>query len=326
MSEATVEELSRGVLAGDRVALGRAITLIESESAEKRAQAEALVQSLPRAESLALRVGITGVPGVGKSTFIDALGTQLTTAGKRVAVLAVDPTSTLSGGSILGDKTRMTRLAHDERAFIRPSPSSGSLGGVARRTHETMQLCEAAGFDVILVETVGVGQSETVVEGMVDFFLVLMLAGAGDELQGIKRGILELADMIAINKCDGENQPAAAAARVEYEGALRLLRAKGPSWEPSAVCISATEGTGLPELWSAIEDHHEQLTKSGELAQRRSRQLRSWMWEIVEDSLLRALREDPRVAQLAPELEQLVLRGELLPGVAAAKLLSAFRP
>jgi LAO/AO transport system kinase len=318
------KDLVPEVLAGDRTALGRALTLIESESPAKRAEAEALLRALPSRESRAIRVGITGVPGVGKSTFIDALGTLLTSRGQRVAVLAVDPTSSRTGGSILGDKTRMSRLARDPLAFIRPSPSSGTLGGVARKTHEAMQLCEAAGFDVILIETVGVGQSETVVEGMVDFFLVLMLAGAGDELQGIKRGILELADLLAINKCDGANVQAAQAARLEYEGALRLLRPKSASWQPTAICMSAKEGTGLAELWSLIEEHQAKLTRSGELDARRAEQLQRWMWELVEDGLRRALHAHPGVQQLATELEREVARGRLRPEQAAARLLESF--
>jgi LAO/AO transport system kinase len=317
-------DLIPAVLAGDRTALGRALTLIESESPAKRAQAEALLAALPSPEQRTIRVGITGVPGVGKSTFIDALGTLLTSQGKRVAVLAVDPTSSRTGGSILGDKTRMHRLARDPLAFIRPSPSSGTLGGVARKTHEAMALCEAAGFDVILVETVGVGQSETVVEGMVDFFLVLMLAGAGDELQGIKRGILELADLLAINKCDGANVQAAQSARLEYEGALRLLRPKSTSWQPSAVCLSAKDGTGLAELWALIEEHQRRLGESGELATRRAEQLRRWMWELVEEGLLRALRKHSEVERLSQELEGEVSAGRLRPELAAARLLETF--
>ncbi|MCB9913963.1 MAG: methylmalonyl Co-A mutase-associated GTPase MeaB [Planctomycetes bacterium] len=325
MSAPGVDELARGVLAGDRTALGRAITLVESAAEDKRAQALDLLRALPAPRESTLRVGITGVPGVGKSTFIDALGMYLVERGKRVCVLAVDPTSARTGGSILGDKTRMARLARDERAFIRPSPSSGTLGGVARKTHETIQLCEAAGFDTVLVETVGVGQSETVVEGMVDVFLVLMLAGAGDELQGIKRGILELADLIAINKADGANVDAAAAARLEYEGALRLLRPKSPSWTPRAVCVSALRGTGLAELWALVEEHHAALGASGELAARRSEQLGRWMWELVEQALLRRLREHAGVRALAERLERDVRAGAVPPEVAAAELLAAFR-
>jgi len=321
--------LEDGVLAGDRSSLGRAITLIESRAAEKRAQGEALLERLlPHlarpGRDAAWRVGITGVPGVGKSTFIDALGTHLTAQGHRVAVLAVDPTSPLTGGSILGDKTRMHRLSVDPNAFIRPSPSSGTLGGVAARTRETMLVCEAAGFDVVLVETVGVGQSETVVEAMVDFFLVLMLAGAGDELQGIKRGVLEIADLIAVNKADGDNVAAAERARAEYAGALQLLRPKCDTWQPTASCVSALTGAGLEELWDTVGEHHEALEASGDLARRRSDQLRRWMWEQVDDGLRRRLGEDVGVQALATELEAEVRAGSLLASRAARRILDAF--
>ncbi len=321
--------LEDGVLAGDRSSLGRAITLIESRAAEKRAQGEDLLERLlphlnePGRES-AWRVGITGVPGVGKSTFIDALGTHLTAQGHKVAVLAVDPTSPLTGGSILGDKTRMHRLSVDPNAFIRPSPSSGTLGGVAARTRETMLVCEAAGFDVVLVETVGVGQSETVVEAMVDFFLVLMLAGAGDELQGIKRGVLEIADLIAVNKADGDNVAAADRARAEYAGALQLLRPKCDAWQPMASCVSALTGAGLEALWSTVGEHRAALEASGDLARLRSEQLRRWMWEQVDDGLRRRLADDAAVQTLASALEAEVRDGSLLAGRAAQRILDAF--
>ena len=318
-----LEELVAGVRAGDRTILGRAITLVESEARADRELAEQLLESLLPHGLETHRVGITGVPGVGKSTFIDALGTKLTGEGHRVAVLAVDPTSSLTGGSILGDKTRMTRLARDDRAFIRPSPSSGTLGGVARQTRESMLLCEAAGFDVILIETVGVGQSETVVDEMVDFFLVLMIAGAGDELQGIKRGILEIADLVAINKSDGENQAAAARARAEYAGALRLMRPRSEAWKPRVHCISALEELGLDELWSAIEEHRGLLEANGELAARRSEQHRRWMWQLVEEGVLRAVRSTQKVKVLADELEGEVLAGRVPPGVAARRIVEA---
>jgi len=318
-------ELVDGVRAGDRRVLGQAITLVESRDATKRALAVELLEALHTGEEPATdRVGITGVPGVGKSTFIDALGTHLTAAGRRVAVLAVDPTSPLTGGSILGDKTRMARLARDESAFIRPSPSSGTLGGVASRTRETMRLVEAAGFDVVLVETVGVGQSETVVEEMVDVFLVLMLAGAGDELQGIKRGILEVADLIAVNKADGDNLDAAQRARAEYAGALHLLRPKSEHWTPTALCVSALEGTGLTELWEAIEAHQRALRDSGTFEERRRHQAGSWMWQEVEAGLRTALKEDDDVQARARELEARVHVGETLPTRAAEQLLELF--
>lgn len=321
--------LERGVLTGDRSALGRAITLIESRAADKRAQGEALLERLlPRlaekGRDNAWRVGITGVPGVGKSTFIDALGMHLTGEGHKVAVLAVDPTSPLTGGSILGDKTRMHRLAVNPSAFIRPSPSSGTLGGVAARTRETMLVCEAAGFDIVLVETVGVGQSETVVEAMVDFFLVLMLAGAGDELQGIKRGVLEIADLIAVNKADGDNVEAAQRARAEYAGALQLLRPKCDAWQPTASCVSALTGEGLQQLWATVAEHRAALVASGDLALRRSEQLRHWMWEQIEDGLRSRLAGDVAVQALAAQLEDEVRAGSLLAGRAARRILDAF--
>ena len=321
----SLEELERGVVGGDRALLGRAITLVESRREDHAALAqELLVRLLPRSGK-ARRVGISGVPGVGKSTFIDALGMRLVGKGLRVAVLAVDPSSALSGGSILGDKTRMEDLSQSERAFIRPSPAGGTLGGVARRTRETMLLCEAAGYDVVLVETVGVGQSETVVAGMVDFFLVLMLAGAGDELQGIKRGILEIADLIAINKADGENRARAERARAEYEGALHFMKPVSPNWQPPVLTCSALEGSGLEELWDAIERHAQKLGASGELEARRRKQQLSWMWSLVEDTLLGELRRHPEVARSLEEIEREVLEGKTTAGLAAARLIDAFR-
>ncbi|MCL4138948.1 UNVERIFIED_CONTAM: hypothetical protein GTU68_007559 [Idotea baltica] len=271
-----------------------------------------------------LRIGITGVPGVGKSTFIDALGTHLTELGHRVAVLAVDPTSPVTGGSILGDKTRMTRLSQDANAFIRPSPSSGTLGGVAMRTRESMLVCESAGFDIVLVETVGVGQSEVAVEQMVDFFLVLMLAGAGDELQGIKRGILEIADMIAINKADGDNKARAELARNEYASALHMLRPKSESWSPQALCVSALEGAGIGELWNQVLNHRAKLTTSGELEQRRQEQQGQWMWQDVEESLQNALRADTATHAMSLELEARVRTGEVLASAAARQIIQTF--
>jgi LAO/AO transport system kinase len=316
----TLENYAEGVRAGDRTILGRAITLVESTSEAHRELADDLLEAILPHDRDTIRVGITGVPGVGKSTFIETLGTRLTAAGHRVAVLAVDPSSSLTGGSILGDKTRMPRLAADENAFIRPSPSSCTLGGVAHQTRESMLLCEAAGYDVILIETVGVGQSETVVEEMVDFFLVLMLAGAGDELQGIKRGILEIADLVAVNKADGENLRAAERARVEYAGALRLLRPRSEAWEARVLCISALEDQGLDELWAAVLEHRRLLEASGEREARRSEQQRRWMWQLVEEGVLRALRTHAGVREAARELEGEVLEGKVLPGVAARRI------
>lgn len=304
--------------------LARAITLTESSKAEHQQMAEAVLLRLLPHCGKAHRIGITGVPGVGKSTFIDALGTRLTAHGHRVAVLAVDPTSSRTGGSILGDKTRMERLSRDDRAFIRPSPTTGTLGGVARRTREAMHLCEAAGFDVILVETVGVGQSEAAVSEMVDFFLVLAIAGAGDELQGIKRGILELADMIAVNKADGDNKDRAMRAASEYASAMHLITPAGVSWVPPVVTCSALKNTGLEELWDKVIEHRRRLTASGELAGKRRRQMLRWMWALVEDRLVSAIRRDRAVASTIKKLEADVLAGRLTPSIAADRILQIF--
>ena len=318
--EMTVEEFAAGVRAGDRTVLARAITLVESSRREHRAKAQALIKELLPHAGGARRVGVTGVPGVGKSTFIDSLGVWLTARGDRVAVLAVDPSSALTGGSILGDKTRMERLAVDERAFIRPSPSGGSLGGVARKTRESLLLCEAAGYDVVIVETVGVGQSETVVAEMVDFFLVLMLAGAGDELQGVKRGILELADLLAINKADGDNVLPAKRARRQYQSALELMRPPSPSWRPPVLTCSALRDEGLDAIWDEVEKHRRTLAATGELEEKRRHQLVRWMWSLVEDRLMGELRADPK----APALERALLDGETTPTLAAEALLQDF--
>jgi LAO/AO transport system kinase len=272
----------------------------------------------------AYRVGISGVPGVGKSTFIDALGTMLTANGHRVAVLAVDPTSNRTGGSILGDKTRMERLSRDPNAFIRPSPTAGTLGGVARRTREAIHICEAAGFDVILVETVGVGQSEVAVSEMVDFFLVLAIAGAGDELQGIKRGILELADMIAVNKADGDNRDRATRAASDYANAMHLITAVDASWVPPVLTCSALKNDGLDALWDKVVEHHDLLSGSGELAEKRSGQMLRWMWTLVEDRLISTLRADARIASLVGGLEANIRDGKLTPSIAADRILEAF--
>ena len=314
-----VDALERGVRAGDRVALGRAITLVESNRRAHLPLAQELVRRLLPHAGAAHRVGVTGVPGVGKSTFIDRMGARLVAAGRRVAVLAVDPSSQLSGGSILGDKTRMARLAAEDNAFVRPSPSGGSLGGVARKSRESMILCEAAGYDVILVETVGVGQSETLVSEMVDVFVVLMLPGAGDELQGIKRGILELADLIAVNKADGDNQIRAEQARRDYAMALHLMRPASPHWTPPVLTCSAREDQGLAELWEQIEAHREALTAAGELSEKRRRQLVRWMWSLVEDHVRTTLRAHDTV----PGLEADLLAGRITPTLAAATLLEA---
>jgi LAO/AO transport system kinase len=314
----------KGVLAADRGILSKAITLVESRRADHRALAqELLVELLPHAGG-AHRVGVTGVPGVGKSTFIDALGSTLTGKGHRVAVLAVDPSSTRTGGSILGDKTRMSRLAVDPAAFIRPSPTSGTLGGVAKATRETIVLVEAAGYDTVLIETVGVGQSEVAVANMVDCFLLLTLARTGDQLQGIKKGVLELADVIAVNKADGEFELQARKAARELAGALRLMRSAEAAWTPPVLTCSGLEGTGLDELWAQVELHDRTLSESGELDARRRRQQVDWMWTVVRDTLLARLHEHPGVRRLAPELERQVRDGLLTPTLAADRILEVF--
>jgi LAO/AO transport system kinase len=307
----TTQDYVDGVLAGDRAMLARAITLIESRKAAHQAQAQEVLQALLPHAGRAHRVGITGVPGVGKSTLIEALGSTLTAAGHRLAVLAIDPTSSRTGGSILGDKTRMGRLAADERAFIRPSPASGTLGGVARKTRETMLLTEAAGYDVVFVETVGIGQSEITVADMVDFFLVLMLPGAGDELQGLKKGVLEIADMIAVNKADGDNVDRARRAAAEYKAAFHILTPASPNWSPPVICVSGQENTGLDVLWGHVVDHRDRLTATGELdARRRDQQVR-WMWAMIEDRLMGALRGNAAVAGRLPGIEAAVAEGRM---------------
>ncbi|SEQ73360.1 methylmalonyl Co-A mutase-associated GTPase MeaB [Lentzea albida] len=320
-----VAEYAKGVLGGDRGVLARAITLVESTRADHRAKAqELLVELLPKSGG-ATRVGITGVPGVGKSTFIDALGTMLTERGHRVAVLAVDPSSTRTGGSILGDKTRMQRLSVDRNAFIRPSPTSGTLGGVAKATRETIVLVEAAGYDVVLVETVGVGQSEVAVANMTDCSLFLTLARTGDQLQGIKKGILELADVIAVNKADGEHEMDARKAARELAGALKLLRPPDAVWHPPVLTCSGLTGTGLDDLWSRVLEHRDTLENAGELDERRRRQQIDWTWMMVHDELWRQVRESAAVRSLAPSLEEKVRLGELTATLAAEQILQAFQ-
>jgi len=319
-----IESLIDGVRSADRASLGRAITLVESNLPEHRKMAQELLTELLPLSGASHRIGITGVPGVGKSTFIETLGSTLTSQGRRVAVLAVDPTSSRTGGSILGDKTRMTTLANDPSAFVRPSPTSGELGGVTRMTRETMLICEAAGYDVVLVETVGVGQSETVVADMVDFFLVLMLPGAGDELQGIKKGILELADMIAVNKADGANVKAAEAAAREYEIALHLTAPASPLWSPPVLTCAGLTGAGVNELWEKVEDHRGVLSKAGELEERREQQNVRWMWSMLDDRLNDGLRSHPSVRTLLPKLEAQVRAGTTTPVSAVDQLIDAF--
>ena len=313
-----------GVLDGSRAWIARAITLVESTRPDHRVHAKQLLAELAPHAGKASRVGVTGVPGVGKSTFIDAIGTYLTGIGHRVAVLAVDPSSTRTKGSILGDKTRMARLAADPATFIRPSPSAGTLGGVARATREAMVVVEAAGYDVVLVETVGVGQSEVTVAGMVDSFLFLTIARTGDQLQGIKKGVLELADVIAVNKADGPHEHDARSAARELTGALRMLHSADGAWQPPVLTCSAQQGTGLEQVWEQVQRHQRTLTESGQLAERRRVQQVDWMWSTVRETLLERLRTDPRVATLATDIEHQVRIGVLAPSVAAEQSMDAF--
>lgn len=315
----SVAELQAGVAAGDRALLARAITLVESTHPNHRAQADQLLDGLMPRTGGAIRLGITGVPGVGKSTFIDALGVHLIEQGHRVAVLAVDPTSGRTGGSILGDKTRMARLAVAPQAYIRPSPTSGTLGGVASRTREALLLCEAAGFDVVLVETVGVGQSETVVAQMTDTFLALMLAGAGDQLQGIKRGLMEMADLLVVNKADGENVVPAKQAAGRYRQALHLLTPAMPEWRPPVLTCSGLEGAGVAEVWADVVAHRRVLEETGRFAAKRGAQNHSWMWARIREALEARFRAG--AGDRLADVEARVRAGELAPTRAAAMLL-----
>ena len=321
-TNATPAELAAGVLGGDRAMLARAITLVESTKPEHNALAQQLLQIVLPHTGTALRLGITGVPGVGKSTTIDQLGMNLVKAGHKVAVLAVDPTSKRTGGSILGDKTRMNRLAMSPDAFIRPSPTSGTLGGVTRKTRETMVLVEAGGYDLIIVETVGVGQSEVAVADMVDFFLVLLLSGGGDDLQGIKKGIIELADMIAINKADGDNVTRAARAANEYQNAIAIFTPKGAPWLPPVVTMSGRDNTGLDHVWAKISEHRTIMTASGAFAERRQCQAVEWMRDMLGDRLMAALKTNPQVAARLPEIENGVRDGRILPTLAVDEVLA----
>jgi LAO/AO transport system kinase len=319
------EEYVNGVLRGDRTVLAQAITLIESLRPEDSPMAQEILEACLPHTGNSIRVGITGVPGVGKSTFIEALGTHLTKErGEKTAVLAVDPSSQVSGGSILGDKTRMEGLANDPLAFIRPSASGGSLGGVARRTRETLLLCEAAGYQNVLVETVGVGQSETVVRAMVDFFLLLMLPGAGDELQGMKRGIMELTDLIAINKADGDDRIKAQVARREYENALHLLPASPTGWSPRVVTCSAQAREGISEVWTIVLEHNLWLRQHGLLEAVRREQVRRWMDEMIRNELLRRFRSHPLVRERWPDIEREVVEGRLSSFRAVEQLLDSY--
>jgi LAO/AO transport system kinase len=315
------QEYIDGVLAKNRGIVAKTITLIESSLPSHQNIAKTIVDALLPHTGKAVRIGITGVPGVGKSTYIESFGLQLVEQGHRVAVLAVDPSSSKSGGSIMGDKTRMEKLSLAQQAFIRPSPSGGTLGGVTRRTRETMIICEAAGFDVIIVETVGVGQSETTVASMVDFFLVLMLAGAGDELQGIKKGVLELADAIAVNKADGNNIEHARKAKIEYEKALNLLTPSSKIWSPPVLTCSAVTLDGIDDIWQNILEHRKKLEASGELAQKRSKQSLDWMWALVEEGLIDRFYKNPGVEKSLPNIVKSVEKGITGPTVAAHKLL-----
>jgi LAO/AO transport system kinase len=318
------EQLAGQLLAGNRRALARAITLVESTRPEHRVQANALLERLTPHTGNSIRIGISGVPGAGKSTFIEAVGLHILAQGHQLAVLAVDPSSALSGGSILGDKTRMEELSRARDAFIRPSPAGRTLGGVTRRTRETLLLCEAAGFDVVLVETVGVGQSETAVADMTDMFLLLLLPGGGDDLQGIKRGIMELADLVLVNKADGDLVATANHSASDYMHALKLLHPRTRDWRVPVKTCSALEGRGIAEAWQTVYRFRELLTASGELARRRAQQAKAWMWSETAENLLGALRADARVARLIPQLEQAVIEGTLPPTLAAAQLLRAF--
>jgi len=319
-SSADVERLAEAIRSGERNVLSRAITLIESKRADHRHMAAALTQALLDATGKAVRVGITGAPGVGKSTMIDALGSLLTAQGHKVAVLAVDPSSRRTGGSILADKTRMARLAIDANAFIRPSPSSGTLGGVAARTRETMLLCEAAGYDVVLVETVGVGQSEIAVADMTDFFLVLALPGAGDELQALKKGVVELADMIVVNKADGDNLSRAKLAASQYGAALHILLPRSPNWSPPVIASSALRNDGIEAMWAHVLDHRQRLTASGELAARRGEQQVKWMWTMLEERLFAPVRTDRTLKSALPRIEAEVAAGKTAPATAVEQI------
>lgn len=316
----TLPDLVAGIRAGQRATLARAITLVESTKPEHQKLAQNLLQELLPFTGKAHRIGITGVPGVGKSTTIEQLGINLTDAGHKVAVLAIDPTSSRTGGSILGDKTRMARLAVDPNAYIRPSPTSGTLGGVTKKTRETMALCEAAGFDIVIVETVGVGQSETAVASMVDIFVVLLLPGGGDDLQGIKKGVLEIADLIAINKADGDGAARARQTASDYMAAIGILTPRSMTWRPPVLTMSGLTNSGLDMLWSKIEEHRAKLTATGELQEQRRSQAVRWMHDMVEQRLSAWLLGHPRVAGRLPHLEAAVRDGTLTPTLAASEI------
>ena len=322
--ELTLDQLEQGIAEGNITVLSQAITLLESSRPDHADQAQALISRCLPLAGRSVRIGLTGVPGAGKSTFIEAMGTAITAMGHKLAVLAIDPSSERSHGSILGDKTRMERLSSNPRAFIRPSPSAGSLGGVARKTRETIVLCEAAGFDVIFIETVGVGQSETAVHSMVDFFLLLMIAGAGDELQGIKRGIMEMADLIAINKADGSNLQRAKLARAEFQNALHLFPPQESGWTPQALTCSALNGDGLHDIWDMVQGHIAHTKGNGYFDLRRKRQAKYWMHEAINEALRHNFYNDPRIATMLEQAEADVMGSRQSSFVAAQHLLEAY--
>jgi LAO/AO transport system kinase len=320
-----IQDIAAGVRAGNVRALAKAITLIESRNLDHSLAATTLLDELLPATGNSVRIGISGVPGAGKSTLIEAFGMYLLGQGHKVAVLAVDPSSQLSGGSILGDKTRMEELARETHAFIRPSPAGGTLGGVARKTRETMLVCEAAGYDVIIVETVGVGQSEITVASMVDFFLLLQLPNAGDELQGIKRGVMEIADAIVINKAEGDNRPRAELARQQYANALHMLKPKSLNWQVPAMLCSALHNQGIIEIWSMVQDFHVRMQQSGELQRKRMLQASDWMWTLLMDDLKEMFLRDRNVEVLLEQVQAAVASGATSPSAAARRLLEAFK-
>ncbi len=320
-----IQDIADGVRAGNVRALAKAITLIESRNLDHSLAATTLLDQLLSATGNSIRIGISGVPGAGKSTFIEAFGMSLLSQGHKVAVLAVDPSSQISGGSILGDKTRMEELSRQADAFIRPSPTGGTLGGVARKTRETMLLCEAAGYDVIIVETVGVGQSEITVASMVDFFLLLQLPNAGDELQGIKRGVMEIADAIVVNKAEGDNRPRAELARQQYANALHMLKPKSPNWQVPALLCSALHNEGIAEVWNTIEAFRAGMQQSGEFEDKRRVQASDWMWTLLLEDLKEMLLRDRNVGDLLEQEQAAVTNGTTTPSAAARRLLEAFK-